>query len=233
MKKAVVLTTLSVAVMIPFSCGTGGSKPPMKTFKEKYSYMIGLDIGREFKQMNTEIDYNALLWGIQDVTKNRPPLLTPGALDSVKMEFSMMLQQAQAPMRKEMAEKNTKEGEAFLAENKKKPGVITTASGLQYTILKKGTGPKPKVTDKVKVHYRGTLLDGREFDSSYKRDQPAIFQLTGIIPAWTEALQLMNVGSRYKLFVPPKLAYGEHGAGQIIGPNAVLIFEVELLGIEK
>lgn len=232
MKKAVVVAALAFVVALQFSCTTGESKPPMKTFKEKYSYMIGLDIGHTFKQMNTDVDYNALVWGIREITQKRPPLLTTKELDSVKQEFSMMMQQAQAPMMKEAGDKNQKEGDTFLAENKKKPGVITTASGLQYIVLRPGKGPKPKVTDKVKVQYAGTLLNGQEFDNSYKRGQPTEFPLAGIIPGWSEALQLMSVGSKYKLFIPAKLAYGERGAGPI-GPNSTLIFEVELVDIVK
>jgi FKBP-type peptidyl-prolyl cis-trans isomerase len=236
MKKMFVVVAVAVFFAGQFSCGAkegGTTKPAMKTFVEQYSYMIGLDIGRTLKSMNTEFDENALTWGITDFIKSRPELLTPKLLDSIKQAFSMIMQQKQMDRMKETGGKNLQEGQAFLTENKKQPGVITTASGLQYTIIKKGTGPKPKATDKVKVHYVGTLLDGKEFDSSIKRGQPAIFPINSVVPAWTEALQLMNVGSKYKLFVPPNLAYGERGAGQEIGPNAVLIFDVELLGIEK
>jgi FKBP-type peptidyl-prolyl cis-trans isomerase len=132
-----------------------------------------------------------------------------------------------------LAEKNQKEGDEFLAENKKKKGVVTTESGLQYIVLKEGNGPKPKKTDLVRVHYRGMLIDGTEFDSSYKRSKSVVFSLQGIIPGWIEALQLMTVGSKYTLFLPSNLGYGVNGASRLIGPNAVLIFEVELLGIEK
>jgi FKBP-type peptidyl-prolyl cis-trans isomerase len=236
MKKVVAVIALAVFFAGQFSCGAkegGAVKPKMKTFMEQYSYMIGLDIGKTLKGMNTEVNDNALVWGIRDILKNRPQLLTAKTLDSIKQEFSTIMQQKQTSMMKEVGGKNQQEGDAFLAGNKTKPGVITTASGLQYTVITQGSGPKPKVTDKVKVHYEGTLLDGKEFDSSIKRGQPAIFPLGGIIPAWSEGLQLMNVGSKYKLFVPPNLAYGERGAGQDIGPNSVLVFEVELLGIEK
>jgi len=182
------------------------------------------------------MDYNAFLWGVKDMAGSRTLLLSPEALDSVKMEFSAMMQQspegqAMQQQAKEIGDKNLKASEAFLAENKKKPGVVTTASGLQYLVLKKGSGAKPKTTDKVKVNYRGTLLDGNEFDSSFKRGTPAVFPLTGIIPGWTEGLLLMNVGSKYKLFVPSTLAYGPRPDGPG-GPNSMLIFEVDLLGIE-
>jgi FKBP-type peptidyl-prolyl cis-trans isomerase FklB len=133
----------------------------------------------------------------------------------------------------EVAKKNKAEGEAFLAENKKKEGVKTTASGLQYKVIKPGKGKKPKSSDTVTVNYRGTLIDGTEFDSSYKRGQPATFQVSGVIPGWTEGLQLMEEGAKWQLFIPSNLAYGERGAGGVIGPNATLIFEVELLSIQE
>jgi FKBP-type peptidyl-prolyl cis-trans isomerase FklB len=133
----------------------------------------------------------------------------------------------------EVAKKNKAEGEAFLAENKKKEGVKTTPSGLQYKVIKPGKGKKPKSSDTVTVNYRGTLIDGTEFDSSYKRGQPATFQVSGVIPGWTEALQLMEEGAKWQLFIPSNLAYGERGAGGVIGPNATLIFEVELISIQE
>jgi FKBP-type peptidyl-prolyl cis-trans isomerase FkpA len=237
MKRAVMTVALALFLVMQFSCGADEQKPRMNTFKEKYSYMIGLDVGNEFKRMQAEIDYNAFLWGVKDMSKSRPLLLTSETLDSVKTEFSAMMQQSPQgqAMQKEMqdlGDKNLKAAEEFLAGNKKKPGVVTTASGLQYQVIKKGSGPRPKATDKVKVHYVGTLLDGKEFDSSIGRGEPAVFPLSGIIPGWIEALQLMNVGSKYKLFIPPNLGYGAgpNGPG---GPNSVLIFDVELLGIEK
>jgi FKBP-type peptidyl-prolyl cis-trans isomerase len=143
----------------------------------------------------------------------------------------MEMQSKQMAKMKTDGEKNVKDGEAFLAANKAKKGVIVTATGLQYSVIKEGTGPVPKVTDMVKVHYRGTLIDGKEFDSSIKRGQPVEFRVNGVIPGWTEALQLMKTGSKYKLVIPSNLGYGERGAGQDIGPNAVLVFDVELLEI--
>ncbi len=165
--------------------------------------------------------------------KDRPMLINKNALDSIRQLFTMQLREQQMAGMKEVSEKNAKEGEEFLAANKSKPGVITTASGLQYIVEKMGTGPKPKKTDKVKVNYEGTLLDGKIFDSSIKHGQPAELKVDGVIPGWTEALQLMPVGSKFKLFVPSQLAYGDRGAGQDIGPGSMLIFEVELLSIEK
>lgn len=235
MKKSVVCSILLIA-LTQFFCVAKqdvATKPGLKTPSERYSYMIGLDIGGSLKGLYTEIDYNALLWGIQDVMKEREHLITDSAMMALKQEFNMEMQTKHMAKMKDDGEKNVKNGDSFLAENKSKAGVTTTASGLQYSVIKQGTGPKPKATDAVKVHYRGTLLDGKEFDSSIKRGEPVEFPVSGVIPGWTEALQLMNVGSKYKLVVPPSLAYGERGAGPDIGPNAVLVFEVELLEIVK
>ena len=149
------------------------------------------------------------------------------------MEFQQEIQNKQIAKMKEASEKNAKEGAAFLAENKNKEGVITLESGLQYKVLKSGDGPSPKETDTVVTHYRGNLINGEIFDSSYKRGQPATFPVSGVIAGWTEALQKMKVGDKWQLFIPSNLAYGENGAGQKIGPNEVLIFELELLEIKK
>ena len=149
------------------------------------------------------------------------------------MAFAMKMQKEQMQKMEALAKENKKQGEVFLAENKKKKNVTTTKSGLQYIVLRKGKGKKPKATEQVKVHYKGTLIDGTEFDSSYKRREPVTFPVNRVIPGWSEALQLMNVGSKYQLFIPSNLAYGERGGGPQIGPNATLIFEVELLSIEK
>ena len=237
MKKTAVIIILAVFGAAQFSCGAKDGvqgKTTLKTFAEQKSYMIGVDIANNLKSLNTEIDFEALVQGLGDVMKERPMILPKTTLDSIRQVFTMQLREQQMAGKKEVSEKNAKEGEEFLAANKSKPGVITTASGLQYIIEKKGTGPIPKATDKVKVNYEGSLIDGKIFDSSEKHGgQPAEFQVNGVIPGWTEALQLMPVGSKYKLFVPSALAYGDRGAGPDIGPGAVLIFEVELLSIEK
>jgi FKBP-type peptidyl-prolyl cis-trans isomerase FkpA len=233
--KKLLISALAITAVTQFFCVAKqdlGNKPGLATPGEKYSYMIGLDIGASLKGLNTEIDYNALLWGIQDVIKDREKLMNDSALTQLKQEFSKELQSKNAEKMKTDGDKNLKGGETFLADNKKKKGVITTASGLQYSVIKKGTGPQPKATDVVRVHYQGTLIDGKEFDSSIKRGQPAEFQVSGVIPGWTEALQLMNVGSKYHLVIPPNIAYGANGTGPI-GPNAVLVFDVELLEIVK
>lgn len=234
--KKLMIAALLMLTFTQFFCVTkqdGTSKPGLTTPSEKYSYMIGLDIGGSLKGLNTEIDYSALLWGIQDILKDREHLLSDSALMEIKQEFNREMQSKHMAKMKTDGEKNTKGGETFLAENKKKKGVITTASGLQYSVIKEGNGPKPTPTDVVKVHYAGTLIDGKEFDSSIKRGQPVEFPVNGVIPGWTEALQLMKTGSKYKLVIPPALGYGDRGAGPDIGPNAVLVFEVELLDIVK
>jgi FKBP-type peptidyl-prolyl cis-trans isomerase len=194
--------------------------------------MIGLDMGAYLKNMGINVDRAALLQGITDTLTSKKHLMTPEEVTKLKEEYGKKMQEQQMSKAKVSGEKNAKEGAEFLAKNKTQKDVITTASGLQYTITKQGTGPKPKSTDMVSVNYRGTLLDGKEFDSSYKRGQPATFPVTGVIPGWTEALQLMNVGTKAKLFIPSNLAYGERAAGPDIGPNSTLIFEIELLEIK-
>ncbi|OGJ89304.1 MAG: peptidylprolyl isomerase [Candidatus Raymondbacteria bacterium RifOxyA12_full_50_37] len=185
-----------------------------------------MDIGTQLRDVQSNIDFDAFVQGIRDTLEGKKTLLTPEQAMAIKTEFFQKMQA-------EKSQKNTSEGDLFLAENKKKPGIIITPSGLQYIILTAGKGPKPVATDKVVVHYSGTLIDGTEFDSSYKRGQPATFVLNQVIPGWTEAIQLMNVGAKYRFFIPSQLAYGERGAGPRIGPNATLIFEVELINIEK
>lgn len=206
---------------------------PLETSKERLSYALGMDIASFLKTLGTEIDVAVFVQGLQDSFEGKETLLTGEEAAEIKNDFVRRRQEGRAEEMKKLAEENRKEGEAFLAKNKKQKGVMTTASGLQYTVLEEGKGPKPKKSDRVRVHYRGMLLDGTEFDSSYKRGQPATFPLTGVIPGWTEGLQLMKVGSKYKLFVPSNIAYGERGRPPRIGPNATLIFEVELLGIEE
>lgn len=204
----------------------------LKTPSEKLSYTLGMDIGAFLKEVPKEIDFEVFIQGVKASFKGEKLLLTEEEATQIKQEFIKDMQAEEIKKMEELAQKNKKEGEAFLAENGKKEGVVTTASGLQYIVLKEGDGPTPKIDDKVKVNYRGTLINGTEFDSSYKRGQPVSFPLNGVIEGWTEALQLMKVGSNYRLFIPSGLAYGEMGSGPQIGPNSTLIFEVELLAIE-
>lgn len=212
---------------------TQAAAEQIKSPAARLSYAFGLDIGRSLQRMETELDLDALLLGIKTSLDGKTPLLTAEQMSEIKKEFFAKKKEERGRQRKESVEMNVKQGQEFLAANKKKEGVVTTDSGLQYVVLTEGDGEKPQATDRVTVHYRGTLIDGTEFDSSHKRDQPATFAVKGVIAGWTEALQLMKVGSKYKLFIPPDLAYGPRGSGRLIGPNATLIFEVELLEIAK
>ncbi len=216
---------------------------PLKNLKDKVSYAIGLNIGRNMVRDGVDIDADLLASGIKAALaeKDAKPLLTEEQIREVIIAFQAEMEKKAVAMeakaaeeRKAAADKNKKDGDAFLAANGKKEGIKTTKSGLQYEVITQGTGAVPKATDTVRTHYKGTLLDGTEFDSSYKRQAPATFEVGGVIEGWTEALQLMKVGSKYRLFVPSDLAYGERGTRDgTIGPNAVLVFEVELLGIES
>ena len=235
--RKVVIVLIGLVILLPFlSLATDEEKDTdveLKSFEQKLSYMLGQQTGNNIKESPTEIDIDIFVRGIKDSLKGNKSLLSAEETNQVRQEFSRQVQETRNQKMAALSGKNLKDGEAFLAENKKKEGIVTTDSGLQYKVLKQGDGPKPQSTDKVTVHYRGTLLDGTEFDSSYKRGQPASFQVGGVIRGWTEALQLMNVGSKYQLFIPAGLAYGQRGAGQKIGPNSMLIFDVELLNIEK
>jgi len=207
-------------------------KSPLKDQKDKVSYSIGLDIGLTFKKQKMDLNPEAMTAGLKDALSGNKPLLTEDQVKETMTAFSKEMTEKQTAANKEAAGKNTAVGEKFLAENKTKEGVKTTASGLQYKVVKDGNGPTPKDTDTVVVNYRGTLVDGTEFDSSYKRGEPATFPVNRVIKGWTEALQLMKVGSKYQLFIPSNLAYGERGPSQEIGPNSTLIFDVELLSIK-
>lgn len=229
--KVLLTAALCVGMLANQACA-GEKKVDLKSDKDKVSYSIGLEIGNSFKKQSIDIDTGALEAGIKDAMAGSKPLLNENEIKDVMTAFQKSLADKQAEKIKAATEKNSKDGEAFLAENKKKEGVKTTPSGLQYKVIKDGTGPKPKETDTVTVHYRGTLIDGTEFDSSFKRGEPATFPLNGVIKGWTEGLQLMKVGSKWQLFIPANIAYGERGAGQMIGPNSTLIFEVELLSIK-
>ena len=235
--RRLVICLIVLVVLLPFlSLATDKDRPAvteLKSFGEKISYVLGREIGHSFKESPVEINLDTFIQGMSDSLQGSKSLLDADETNQIKQEFSRQVQQSRQTQMAALSQKNRTDGEAFLAANKNKEGVVTTASGLQYKVLKKGDGPKPQDNDKVTVHYRGTLLDGSEFDSSYKRGKPATFQVNGVIRGWTEALQLMNVGSKYQLFIPSDLAYGTRGAGRKIGPNSTLIFDVELLGIEE
>ena len=206
--------------------------PELKTDKEKISYSIGMDIGGNLKRGSVEVDPDLLAKGLKDSYGGGKTILTEEQARQAIADFQKTLMAKRAETMKKLSEKNKVDGEKFLAENAKKEGVKTLPSGLQYREIAPGTGKSPKATDTVTTQYKGTLIDGTEFDSSYKRGQPATFPVSGVIPGWTEALQLMREGAKWQLFLPPNLAYGEKGAGQVIGPGATLIFEVELISIK-
>lgn len=204
----------------------------LKDQKDKVSYSLGMNFGEYLKKQDIETNTDILVQGLKDMLAGKKTLLTEQEYHDTMAAFQKEMTTKQMEKLKQLGEKNKKEGEAFLAENKKKEGVITLPSGLQYKVLKEGEGAIPKLTDTVTTNYRGTLIDGKEFDSSYRREQAATFPVKGVIPGWTEALQLMKAGSKWQLFIPSNLAYGERGPS-IIGPNATLIFEVELLSIKE
>ncbi len=233
---AVVVLVIVVAPMFAQqadekAAAKSGEDPALKSVMDRASYSIGLSIGKNLKSDAVEVDLANLSRGIKDGLGGSKPLLTETESREAIAAFQKELQAKKAEKAKGLADKNLKDGEAFLAENKKKEGVKTTASGLQYKVIKAGTGKTPKATDTVTTHYRGTLIDGTQFDSSYDRGEPASFPVKGVIKGWTEALQLMPVGSKWQLFIPSSLAYGERGAGDDIGPNATLIFDIELISI--
>jgi FKBP-type peptidyl-prolyl cis-trans isomerase FklB len=208
-------------------------KQELKTQKDKVSYAIGLDMGNGLKKNDVDVDPDIVAKAIKDILSGNKPLMTEQEAKTTLMDLQKDLQAKQVERNKALGEKNKKEGEAFLAKNKSKDGVKTLPSGLQYKVITEGKGKTPKASDTVTVQYSGTLIDGTEFDSSYKRGQPATFPVGGVIKGWTEALQLMKEGSKWQLFIPSGLAYGEQGTqGGPIGPNAVLIFEVELVSIK-
>jgi FKBP-type peptidyl-prolyl cis-trans isomerase FklB len=227
MKTSFLITAASVAL----TSLAPAAQTELKDQKDKVSYSIGLDIGTTLKRQLIDVNAELLNKGIQDGLSGNKALLNDEQVKETMAAFQKDMMAKQAAAKKATGEKNAVEGKKFLADNKSKEGVKTTATGMQYKVLKEGTGPVPKATDTVKVNYRGTTIDGTEFDSSYKRGQPASFPVNRVIKGWTEGLQLMKVGSKYQLVIPADLAYGERGAGSDIGPNATLLFDVELLEI--
>jgi FKBP-type peptidyl-prolyl cis-trans isomerase FklB len=213
---------------------TAAAKPKpleLTTEKDKQSYAIGLNVGKSLHRDDIDVDPKIVLQGLQDAMAGGKVLLTDDQIKAVMTGLQNQVRQQQEEKRQALAESNKKDGAAFLAANATKPGVVTLPSGLQYKVLTAGTGAKPAATDTVVCNYRGTLLDNTEFDSSYKRGQPMTFPVNGVIKGWTEALQLMPVGSKWQLFIPSDLAYGERAQGPG-GPNATLVFDVELLSIQ-
>jgi len=222
------LTTLSLILLVGFA---SAESQELKTDRDKLSYSMGVATGTQMKRQSMEVDIEMFARGIKDSISGDKLQMTEQEIQETLMKFQQEMVAKQAEKTKQLAETNKKEGDAFLAENKTKEGVKTLPSGLQYKVITEGTGKIPKETDTISAHYSGTLIDGTEFDSSIKRGQPATFPVKGVIKGWTEALQLMKEGSKWQLFIPSDLAYGERGAGNVIGPNSTLIFEVELLSI--
>ena len=229
MKKYFASAVLGLCFVVP---AVSQSAPPA-SFEEKISYSMGFEVGNYFKGAGGDIQREFLIKGITDAYEGASPALTPEEMMAIQKEFAEKMQAQQLVKIEEMKAKNLAAGAAYLEENKKKEGVIVTESGLQYQVIKQGEVEKAKSTDTVKVEYAGTLIDGVEFDSTAKHGEPAKFQVDQVIKGWGEALQLMYVGTKLRLVIPSELAYGEQGAAPKIQPNAVLVFDVELISIEK
>ena len=227
MKKSIGFALVVIFVVTGFA----QKKKPVSQ-KEKVSYSIGVNIGKNMQMQEIEIDQSQLIQGLKDGLSNAKTALTDKEMEETMKSFQEVMMNKMNAKQKVEGEKNMKVGQVFLAENKKKEGVVTLPSGLQYKIITQGNGPKPSLNQTVRCHYRGTLVDGREFDSSYERGEPTEFPVSGVIKGWTEALQLMPTGSKWQLFIPSDLAYGPNGACQTIGPNATLIFDIELIAIK-
>jgi FKBP-type peptidyl-prolyl cis-trans isomerase FklB len=222
----------SACFVFLFSACSSENKPVFKEQADKESYSLGYQFGKNLKFEEAEINFDSYIAGLRDGFGGKEPRIPLDEVRSAIANFQQRLASAQQKKQKELAEKNLAEGNAFLAENAKKEGVKTLPSGLQYRVLTEGSGRTPKKSDTVTVNYRGTLISGTEFESSYGRPVPPTFQVDGLIPGWSEALQMMKEGAKWVLFIPPNLAYGEKGSPPVIPPNSVLIFEIELISIQ-
>jgi FKBP-type peptidyl-prolyl cis-trans isomerase FklB len=223
-------TTLALVAMLAAGAAAAQDAPTLTSQKDRRSYALGVDIGVTLAQQALDVDPALIVRGLEDALADKKMLLSQDDIHALVVELHNEMQQKQIAAAQQRAERNKKDGEAFLAANKAKEGVVTLPSGLQYKVLKAGEGPKPTAADIVVCHYRGTLVDGTEFDSSFKRNEPLTIPVGRVIKGWTEALQLMPVGSKWQLVIPANLAYGERGPG---GPNSTLVFEVELLSIKE
>lgn len=221
------------AEQVPAKKAVSETKKSELTLEQKVSYIIGFNMSSQMRTQKFEMDIDRMVEGINQGYTAKDSMFTPEESQKLMMEFQQKMQAKIVADREVIATKNLAESTAFLAENAKLEGVVVTDSGLQYKEITAGDGPKPVESDQVKVHYKGMLADGKVFDSSYERGEPAVFPVQGVIPGWIEALQLMNVGDKWEIAIPPAIAYGETGAGELIGPNAALRFEVELLAIES
>lgn len=209
------------------------SNAPFNNKTDKISYSIGVDVGKSISKQGIEINPDIFAQGLKDAKDAKNVKMTDEQVRETLLALQTELVEKQKKEARDLAAKNLADGEKFLADNKKNKDVVTRPSGLEYRIIKEGSGASPKATDSVTTHYKGKLIDGKEFDSSYTRGEPVKFPVNGVIPGWTEALQLMKPGAKWELFIPAKLAYGENGLGQIIGPNSTLIFDIELISVEK
>jgi len=227
-----ILEVAALAILVACGPTVAEEAATPTTTTEKLSYSIGADLGRSFQAQGIDLDAEQLIRGLRDALAGRELALSDEEMRAAMTELQTTLVNKQQEARQRQAAAALETGARFLSENKAKAGVTVLPSGLQYRVLKTGTGKSPAATDMVSVNYVGRLVDGTEFDSSYKRGEPAKFQVNRVIPGWSEALQLMHVGDKWELVIPPNLAYGERGAGGAIPPNAVLVFEVELMGIE-
>ena len=225
------ITLVIVAGLIGTPC-LAEEMPELGNEKARAYYSVGYQIGDDFKRQGVEINPEALVKGIQDAISGKPPLMTAEEQRATLVNLQRQMSARQEKKKVKQAQKYPGESREFLASNANKPGVVNLPSGLQYKVIREGSGRSPGVTDTVTVHYRGTLIDGTEFDSSYSRGKPATFGVSRVIAGWTEALQLMKEGAKWQLFIPPDLAYGEKGAGSKIPPNSSLIFDVELISVE-
>jgi len=222
---------LAIGLALLTGPSIAGDKPELKNEKEKVGYSVGYQMGSEFRRQGMEIDSDMLMKGVLDALAGTEPLMTSDEMRQILGKLQEEIIATRKKQQEEQGKKNKAEGEIFLAENAKKKNVKTLPSGLQYQVLKEGKGTPPKAIDTVTVQYRGTMIDGTEFDSSYSRGQPATFPVNRVIKGWTEGLQLMKPGAKYKFFIPSDLAYGPRGAGPKIGPESTLVFEVELLSV--
>jgi FKBP-type peptidyl-prolyl cis-trans isomerase FklB len=223
----------AIALGLAFSaCQSTQHKVELKTLQDSVSYGIGMDIGKNLKAQMIDVNPDVIAQALKDVSGDGKMMLTDEQARSAMMTFQSQMMAKHEEKMKEGGEKNKKEGEVFLAENKKKEGIVTLPNGVQYKVLTAGTGRKPKAKDNIMVNYRGSLIDGTEFDNSYKRGEPATFSVSGVIKGLSETIQLMPVGSKWQIFIPSDLGYGAQGAGTQVTSNATLIFEIELLGIK-
>lgn len=228
-------TILSLMFLMIIASGCSKSSEKAGTTDEKKTgYAVGYDLATRtgLTEISEEIDINILVQGLRDALNDKKARISQEDREKILNQFQQDITEKQIEKRRKQGEKNKIEGKAFLEKNAKKEGVKVTASGIQYEVIREGTGARPKDTDNVRVHYRGTLIDGTEFDNSYERGEPTLLVLKRVIPGWREGVQLMKVGAKYRLVIPPELAYGEHGAGMKVAPHAVLIFEIELIAIE-